>query len=105
MPLNLRLPPELDAKARYQARKRFISLNSLICQALANYLQDSPDLSVKVVKASPAPAPVPVVPQPPKPAPVPVQAAPARVLSPPGPHASKAERKAYTAQMRLARKA
>lgn len=41
----------------------------------------------------------------PKTVPAPVQTASARVLPPPGPHASKAERKAYTAQMRRARKA
>lgn len=120
MALNLRLPPDLDLRARKESDRLRISLNSLICVALDRYLaspeasplpwgfrpytSSAPTRSVVPEPPKPAPVPLPVVPQPPKPAPAPVQAAPARVLSPPGPHASKAERKAYTAQMRLARK-
>lgn len=68
MTLNLRLPPELDAKAREQARERFISLNSLICQALKQYLQAPPDVPVTVAEASSVPVPLLVVPEPAKPA-------------------------------------
>lgn len=46
MTYNLRLPPELDAKARSESLKRYTSLNSLICQALASYLKDVPAVPV-----------------------------------------------------------
>lgn len=114
MALNLRLPPDLDLRARKESGRLHISLNSLICVALDRYLaspeasplpwgfrpytSSAPTRSVVPDPPKTPPVPFPVVPEPPKPVPV-------RVLSPPGPHASKAERKAYTAQMRLARKA
>jgi hypothetical protein len=113
MALNLRLPPDLDLRARKESDRLHISLNSLICVAVDRYLAN-PEASplpwgfrpyTSAPTRSVVPVPLPVVPEPPKPVPVPVQTAPARVLSPPGAHATKAERKAYTAQMRLARKA
>ena len=87
MALNLRLPPDLDLRARKESDRLHISLNSLICVALDRYLANPeasplpwgfrpytspPTRSVLPELAKPAP----VVPEQPKPAPAPVQAAP-----------------------------
>lgn len=128
MAFSLRLPPSLDLEARKRADQIGVPLNGLICFALDLYLRgggvsgraetivDSLDfenphrvsrggMALKIPQSPKVPTSRPPAGDLRKAPAVPVQTDSARVLSPPGPHASKAERKAYTAQMRLARKA
>lgn len=85
MVFNLRLPEALDVKARAVSSQRYQSLNTLICLALEQYLQDAPVAPVetpKRVQASSLPATPPLMPSKP----------------------SKAERQLYTQQARERRK-
>jgi len=110
MTFNLRLPPDLDLMARAKSEGLGISLNALICVALGEYLKtpiEAPRVSRRPPMVVRRPVQVVAKVRPPesfKSSPVPVQTSLDRVLSPPGPHASKAERRAYTAQIRLSRK-
>ena len=91
MALNLRLPHDLDLRARNESDRLHISLNSLICFALDRYLaspeasplpwgfrpytSSAPTRSVVPETAKPV-SPLPVVPESLKSAPAPVKAVP-----------------------------
>lgn len=101
MALNLRLPDHLDLKARKESQRLHISLNALICVALDQYLGNlaavpPPSYPRTYTKAATAP---PVASRPPS-VPKPLPTAPL-----PGAKSSKAQRREFTAQARLARKA
>jgi len=104
MAFSLRLPPELDRAARMRADQVGVTLNGFICFALDAYLRG---LASDPARASAAAI------QPAKPdidtsalpaAKTPPVASPAPLLHPPGPNASKAERRAFTENQRLQRK-
>lgn len=83
MTFNLRLPPALDTLARAQSQTLGISLNALICVALGEYLTKPIQAATAVPAAPVAPSKAPSLPQTP----------------------TKAQRRAFTAAARLARKA
>lgn len=100
MTFNLRLPADLDLLARAKSQGLGISLNALICVALGEYLK-SPTEAPRVSRRPPM-----VVRRPAHA--VPTSRPPAGELGKapaPGQKLSKAERRAITAQARLARKA
>jgi hypothetical protein len=109
MALNLRLPPDLDRRARVESDRLHVSLNSLICVALDRYLA-SPEVAplpwgFRPYEKSSAPS---VVLQPGKlfseaEALVISKSASKGVLDPLA-RPSKAQRRLITAQARLARK-
>ncbi len=90
MALNLRLPPDLDARARVQSQTLGISLNALICVALGQYLNQG-------TQAPPAPSIAPPAPKPPTPPPGELCKAPAR-------KPTKAETRAYMEKKRAERR-
>jgi len=107
MTFNLRLPADLDLVARAKSESLGISLNALICVALGEYLKGQNE-APRVSRRPPIMVrrPLPAV----------VSSSPAGELSKappgglskavvPGQKLSKAERRALTAQARLARKA
>lgn len=85
MTFNLRLPADLDVKARAHSQSLGISLNALICVALGQYLKN--DLEAPPAASIPLPVLKPFV------------SMPLPVLK-----LSKAQRREITAQARLARK-
>lgn len=101
MTYNLRLPPELDVKARSESRKRYISLNSLICQALANYLKDVPVKPSRFVTVVANPKTEGKHQNQGK---TPEQSENSKMGIAPGPGATKKERQAYTNFLRQQRK-
>lgn len=123
MAFSLRLPPDLDRQARARAEQIGVPLNGLICFALDLYLRDggatgrggpvidsldfqnSSRLSYGGMPLKRVSAPPPSIPA--KSALKPALKASAASFDPslpPGPGASKSDRRAYTEYMRLARK-
>lgn len=79
MTFNLRLPADLDLLARAKSQGLGISLNSLICVALGEYLKppiEAPRVSRRPPMVVRRPPSLPVVPEPPKTTPAPVKTAP-----------------------------
>lgn len=110
MAFSLRLPPILDRQARAKADQLGLPLNGLICVALDAFLNGgvssvrsaSPPVDqVKPVLGSHGGMPL----RPVDPSPVQTSPAPSAPLSQPPAGASKAERRAFTENQRLLRKA
>lgn len=104
MTYNLRLPPELDAKARSESRKRFTSLNSLICQALDTYLKDVPSVPVKPPRSVTVVANLKTEKNPQNQGETSKQSENPKMGTAPGPGSTKKERQAWTNLQRLQRK-
>ena len=96
MSFNLRLPVDLDLMARAQSESLGISLNALICVALAKYLKVSVD--VPMASRRPSAAVVPGT------SAVRHKRALVALKTAPGQKPSKAARREITANARLARK-
>lgn len=123
MAFSLRLPPSLDNQARIRAEQLGVPLNALICIALDHYLRggsggqpslvvDELDMAnpgrlsrggmpLKAKSAEGLAAKLGV--KPPRPV-LSASVVPSGPLLPPGPGASKAERRAYTDYIRASRK-
>ena len=100
MALNLRLPPDLDLRLRKAAADHYMSLNTLIIQALneSRFLAGvkAPDVAREPGKLFSEAEAVAIAKQAPGPVLEPLQA--------PLPGASKAQRKAWTESQRLLKK-
>ena len=103
MAFSLRLPPALDQEARVRAEQIGVPLNGLICFALDLYLRGGDNAPPVAIPSPPKAKPPPVAKSALKPVLKP-SVVPSGPPLPPGPGASKAERRAYTDYLRASRK-